>query len=53
MHRGKDIGDGEGMCNVGFATTAELAVVSLFRVIVCALDAVDLLRFEVGGEPVA
>jgi hypothetical protein len=43
MHGSEDIGYREGMGDVGFAASTELAEVGLFRIIVCALDAIDLI----------
>ncbi len=50
MHGGEDIGDRQGMGNVGFAAAAELPVMGLFRVEVSALDPIDLIGLEVGGQ---
>jgi len=43
MHGSEDVGYRQRMGDVGFATAAELAEMSLFRIIISALDAIDLI----------
>jgi hypothetical protein len=43
VHFAQNASDGEGVGYIGFATAAELAFVSLFRVIVGAAYAVNLV----------
>jgi len=50
MHIGKDMGNGEGVRDIGIATLAQLALVALFSKGVSPLDTADFFHFKVVGE---
>ncbi len=49
----QNIGDFEGVADVGLTAAAALALVGLLGVKIGPLDAVDLRRLQIGGEPVS
>jgi hypothetical protein len=50
MHIGKNMGNGEGMRDVGVATLAQLAFVSFFGKDISPLDTADFFHFKIIGE---
>tara|TARA_B110000908_G_scaffold130234_1_gene153099 strand:+ start:666 stop:836 length:171 start_codon:yes stop_codon:yes gene_type:complete len=50
VHFAENAGYGEGMSDIGVATTTKLTFVGLFRIIIGATYAVDLVLTEITSE---
>jgi len=53
MHVCENVGDSEGVADVGFAALAQLTFVAASRELIGVENSLDFLLFEVGGELVA